>query len=106
MALLSVDVGQPCLKICHHRLLRSLCSFIIHGLDIYDFFFFVTSELTSPYDFMVCVGTALRGLDVFVIVLQHTEIFETCHGFSAVILYFLALQDDDELYTLMNVIFN
>jgi hypothetical protein len=48
---------------------------------------------------MVCVGTALRGLDVFVIVLEHKEMFETCHGVSLVILYFLALHNDDELYT-------
>ena len=97
LVLLSVEVGQPCLKICHHRFLRSLCSYIIHDLDIYDFF--VTCEPTSPYDFMVCVGTALRGLDVFVIVLEHKEMFETCHGVSVVSLYFLALHDDDELYT-------
>jgi hypothetical protein len=51
---------------------------------------------------MLCVGTALRGLDVFVIVLQRTEMFETCHGFSVVIVYFLRLHDD-ELFTLMTV---
>jgi len=48
---------------------------------------------------MVCAGTALRGLDVFVIVFEHNEMFETCHGVSLVILYFLALHDDDERYT-------
>ena len=48
---------------------------------------------------MVCVGTALRGLDVFVIVLERKEMFETCHAVSFVISCFLALHDGDELYT-------